>query len=366
MRILWLCSWYPNEKDAYRGDFIQRQAIATSAYCSIDVVHVVFWHINKHTQHIQNNNLKEYIFYVQEKNAISNFRMLKKILHQFLLDKKYDAIHLHIPFPVGSIAVSLSKKYNIPLYVSEHYGIYQKGVDGSYYNRSFLYKNIIKKTIRHAKKLIVVSQSLGQDMQQAVAAKDYHVISNVVDTKHFYHASQTKNAIFQFIHVSGMDANKNVEGIIKACALLKYRGYKFHMRCIGAKPQALLQLSKELQVDKDYISFDDAMTYVHVAQQVHKAHVGILFSYSETQSCVILEWLCSGLPVITSAVGGAKELINKDNGLLVQAGHVEDLVQAMESIMINYNQYDTKNIALQAQEKYSYEQVGKQIVTCYL
>ncbi|MBK7040707.1 MAG: hypothetical protein IPH46_09605 [Bacteroidetes bacterium] len=68
MNVIWLCSWYPNAVDAYRGDFIQRQAIATSAFARIDVVHIVFCDYHKATVTQVNAQLTEHIFYVKQQH----------------------------------------------------------------------------------------------------------------------------------------------------------------------------------------------------------------------------------------------------------------------------------------------------------
>ncbi|MCC6447738.1 MAG: hypothetical protein IT215_03545, partial [Chitinophagaceae bacterium] len=64
MNVIWLCSWYPNQVDKFRGDFIQRQAIAVSALLRVDVVHVVFVEENERTEsQIVNENLTEHLYY---------------------------------------------------------------------------------------------------------------------------------------------------------------------------------------------------------------------------------------------------------------------------------------------------------------
>ena len=40
IKALWLTSWYPNKKDEWNGDFIQRHAKAVAAFCKTDVIHV--------------------------------------------------------------------------------------------------------------------------------------------------------------------------------------------------------------------------------------------------------------------------------------------------------------------------------------
>jgi glycosyltransferase involved in cell wall biosynthesis len=80
---------------------------------------------------------------------------------------------------------------------------------------------------------------------------------------------------------------------------------------------------------------------------------------------VVLEWLCAGLPVISSAVGGVTELINEDNGLLVASGNSQALAEAMQHLMNHYGNYNRGEIARTAAATYSYEAVGLQLVELY-
>jgi glycosyltransferase involved in cell wall biosynthesis len=91
----------------------------------------------------------------------------------------------------------------------------------------------------------------------------------------------------------------------------------------------------------------------------------VLFSFYENQPCVILESLCSGLPVIATRVGGIPELIQDDNGLLVDAGNEEQLLQAMKTMIQKEKNYDRKKISSLASARFSYEYVGKDICSVY-
>lgn len=61
-------------------------------------------------------------------------------------------------------------------------------------------------------------------------------------------------------------------------------------------------------------------------------HVLVLPSYVEGMPRVVLEALATGRPIITTDISGARETIDERvNGVLVPPGHVDALVEAMES-----------------------------------
>ncbi len=67
-----------------------------------------------------------------------------------------------------------------------------------------------------------------------------------------------------------------------------------------------------------------------IAQVMQALDVFVLSSKNEGISNTILEAMASGLPVIATAVGGNVELVEDEvNGILVQAGDVPDMAQAL-------------------------------------
>lgn len=368
LKVIWLCSWYPNNENKFRGDFIQRQAIATSAYCNLEIVHIAESNTVANTIKQVNENLREHLFYIPKKNKILFWIQWIRIHEQYiknyiLQNGKPHAVHVHVAMPSGIIAWWWKKKYKIDFLLSEHYGIYNYDVNDHIRTRSFLFQLLTKKILRNCRKLITVSNSLGNDINKMVVEKEFSVIPNVVNTNLFSYENNT-NEIFTFIHVSNMVALKNVKGILQACEMLYNHNYTFQLILAGAKPIELIELLHQLKC-KNAIQFYDELPYDGIASLVKKSNAGVLFSMSETQSCVILEWLCSGLPVITSKVGGAKELIDEINGYTVEAGNIEQLFVAMKNMIDNYRHFNRKEISEKAKNKYSYESVGSKINAAY-
>ncbi|HPS10070.1 MAG TPA: glycosyltransferase, partial [Paludibacteraceae bacterium] len=80
---------------------------------------------------------------------------------------------------------------------------------------------------------------------------------------------------------------------------------------------------------------------------------------------VISESLACGKPVISTNVGGINEHINSTNGMLIEAGDEKGLLNALDSMIDNYIQYDSEAISAEAVLRYSYENVGKKLFSIY-
>ena len=71
-----------------------------------------------------------------------------------------------------------------------------------------------------------------------------------------------------------------------------------------------------------------------VPEILHRSDVGVLPSRSEGFPNALLEYMCAGLPVVASDVGGNAELIKgSDKGLLVPAGDPEGLANALLELL---------------------------------
>ena len=86
----------------------------------------------------------------------------------------------------------------------------------------------------------------------------------------------------------------------------------------------------------------------NVAGLMREADAYVLSSNYEGWARVLIEALCSSLPIVTTDVGCANEVVkNHHHGFVIPVNDKKSLVQAMLSMSRNKNQYDIfkKNIA---------------------
>jgi len=127
----------------------------------------------------------------------------------------------------------------------------------------------------------------------------------------------------------------------------------------------LTQYSSSLNIPAQNIQFTGWLGYTEVAAIMKKGNAFVLFSRYENQPCVIIEALCSGLPVISTEVGGINEIIDENNGVLLEMQDEVALLQAMIDVYNNYKTYNRASIAKNAALKFSYAAVGEAISTIY-
>jgi glycosyltransferase involved in cell wall biosynthesis len=367
LKILWLCSWYPNDVAPFEGDFVQRHAQAASLLNDIHVIKLTpvsdAKGVSKITRTFQQwENLTETFIYYPKSHSligktVSYFRwysLFKFAVENYIEKKgKPDLIHVHIPYKAGIIAKMIKRKYHIPFVVTEHWDGYNNIVENNYAQRDISFRNTIKDTLKSAAALHSVSDYLAEQMNQLVIKKPYTVFPNVVNTNYFNYAPQknTENK-FRLVHISNGVAKKNPAGIIDAFKQLNPEEFSFTIIGFPEEQNRLLQKMYP------FINFTGAIANKEVASYLQNADALIIFSDSENSPCVIGEALCCGLPVIATKVGGISELIHEDNGLLIAPRNVQELIEAIHQMRSNYQQYHKAQIAAVALEKFSYEQIA--------
>lgn len=139
----------------------------------------------------------------------------------------------------------------------------------------------------------------------------------------------------RIVSVGRLDANKNHEMMIRAFAKLssQYPDYTLTVYGEGELREFLQKLIVSLGLsDKVFLPG----VIPNVAENIEKASLFLLTSYSEGVSNALIEAMALGLPVIATDVpsGGTVELIRHgENGWIIPAGNQAALEEAMEKLL---------------------------------
>jgi len=379
--VLFLPSWYPSLLDAFTGDFIQRHAIALSQFIPVHVVFIV-----RDKKRIVTNsvkieetkigNLTETIIYYSCKNykmgiadRLMSMRKFKLIYQDYFSKKinkneKPTSVHVHVPYKAGLIALWLKNRYRLEYNVTEHWTGYDKSTKDNFYSRPTSFRYVTKKILRNAKYIVPVSKDLAEKLTSIVPGIRINVIPNAVNEKLFFFETKEPQP-FRFIHyVSSIKGQKNTEGLIKVFSGLKKIRQDWECIMYGSADQELSNLIITAGLEEK-IKFTGEISYAEVAEIVRSASAFVSFSNYENQPCSILEALCCGVPVIATKVGGIPEVINSQNGIIIDPLNESQLLQAMEMMMDNFKKFDLESIAKDAKMKFSYNAVGRQLCLLY-
>jgi glycosyltransferase involved in cell wall biosynthesis len=377
--ILWLPSWYPNEKQPTNGDFIQRHAEAASLYNKIKVLFFTQFgedvscefKIKKKTH----ETLDEYIIYIPFKPSgikwvdkirynIQFYSFSRKFISKYF--KEHGApglVHVHVPVKSGNIAYWIKKKYKISYLVSEHASTYLNEAPDSYFKRSFFYKKQVKRIFENAIAVTNVSATIGNILLELFNIKNLLVIPNVVNESLFKPKIKEAHE-FTFIHASTLTEQKNIFGILRSFAELYKIRQDWKLVILGAYTTDIVNFITAQHLSEN-ITLMNEVPHDQVPMYMQQSDVFVLFSNHENLPCVILEALCVGIPVISSIVGGVEEAVNRENGILVEKENEKELLEALLKIREEYHSYDRNKISREATEKYKGETIGKQFNNLY-
>lgn len=377
--ILWLPSWYPNKLEPYNGDFIQRHAKAAALYHPVTVI--FFTQLgervsqNYNVETTVNGNLKEIIVYIpfvplkirfldRIRYNIQYYSFAKKFLkNHFKKSGLPQMVHVHVPLKAGNLAFWIKRKFKTPVIVSEQASTYLKEAPDNFFNRHWLYRQQVKKIFETADYVTNVSAAVGKILQNLFNIRKFRVIHNTVNTKIFKYG-HIKNEVFTYIHVSSLTDQKNIFGILRVFKKLANIRRDWKLTIVGPYTIEIEQFIEQESL-KNLIFLAGEVPYEKVASYMQQAHVMVLFSKHENFPCVVVEALCCGLPVVSSDVAGVKEAINESNGILVNSGDEEQLLEEVMKMRDRYADYNTSQISSNAISKFNYQVIGEEFHKLY-
>lgn len=374
MNILIIPSWYSTNDNPTNGSFFREQAHALKESGNNVIVAFVevklFSKVNnkERVEVINDNGIKTYRI-IQGKapktgnvgTAIAFRSGIKKIYNEIIKEEKIDVVHLHSCIWGGIGGAFMAKKLKVPFVITEH---------SSYYGRfkvNFIEKQIIKYTLKNADKVISVSSYL-KEIISKYYKNDITIIPNTVDCNEFlYYKSDKKNSSdkFTFLSLCYLKNNKGVDILIKAFSkYFKEENVELIVAGDGPERLNLEKLAGELGVSHKVI-FKGALSRDEVKKEMSNCNVFALASRFETFGVVLIEALSSGKPVISTKNGGANDIVNDSNGILVDVNNIDQFGEKMYYMYKNYNEYDSYKIRKECIRKYSREVVTQKLLNIY-
>ena len=383
-KVLWLASWYPNAAEPFSGDFIKRQAEAASIYQPLTILFVGKYLTPLHSGTVtpdikcnESGSMEENILYYSSPgNSNTTFSKIRSLYTYFKKHAEYikrlrksdelpDLVHVQVAMKAGLIALFMKWKYKIPYVITEHWSGYFEGTKDSLFQKSYLIRYLTRLILKNASRLLPVSDSLGNQIRNHWTNIPFQKIPNVVNTRYFYPSVSQPEGSFRFIHISTLLYPKNPEGIIRSFSRLLSQGFQANLVLVGPLNPAIQEMIQSTGAHKEQIHCTGEISYEQVGAELRKSSALVMFSLYETMSCVVIEALCSGIPVIATRVGGIPEVVGNENGILINAGNETELLQAMKEMITTYQQYKRENISRQASAQFSYETIGRKITQVY-
>ena len=300
-------------------------------------------------------------------NAIRKLKMLRMYQVGLKYIKKHffepDLVHLHVAYPLGQVALLWKKLFGYKYVMTEHWTIYQPQ------NKDVLVGRLKKKIVKIANKAEVVmpvSLDLQRCMEGHGVLNRFQVIYNLVNTDIFRLGEAKTGNKKHILHISTLrDEAKNFSGILHVVEKLKQQRDDFELHVIHDYEAPEFKAFVKDHNLTDCVVFHGKKTSAEVAEAYQKADFFVLFSNFENLPCVIVEAFASGVPVLSTSVGGIAEIVSDERGILIPQGDEEALLQGMNQMLDHCREYDREAIRDYAIKTFAAQNIGRQIFEVY-
>jgi teichuronic acid biosynthesis glycosyltransferase TuaC len=267
--------------------------------------------------------------------ALSAFPRLRQIKKEGRLD----LIDAHFAYPDGYAASLLAKWLKVPFTIT------LRGTESRHIQDSrFAQKLLI--AIERAAQVFSVSESLRQlVITHGAKPAKIEVVGNGIDILRFTPRDKiTCRAALGIpsnarvlISVGGLVPRKGFHRVIELLPQLKQAFPELVFLIVGAgsaegnNRPALEQQVKQLKIENS-VKFLGSLPPDELPSALSAADVFVLATSNEGWANVFLEAMACGLPVVTTDVGGNKEVVNNDSlGIVVPFGDSDALRKAIET-----------------------------------
>ena len=372
MKILVVTSVFPNSKQPGLGVFVKERMFRVAQHCDMKVVAPVPWFpfINRlkknYRPSVPYREVQEGIevYHPRFFNVPRYFKSLDGLfffLSSCLAIKKirkdfpFEIIDSHFVYPDGMGAALLGRWFRVPVTIT---------IRGTI--RKYASKRLIRAQIRQVLAKVDRVFTVCEDLKQA--ALDFYpcadktvVVPNGVDPGKFYLVDKQSARLALhlgldrkiLISVGGLTERKGFHRIIEVLPQLKTRYPDILLIIVGSgsvegnNDSYLRRLVAELQL-ADHVLFAGAQPHAQLYRWLNAADVFCLATSNEGWANVFLEAMACGLPVVTTDVGGNKEVVcSAELGTLVPCHDQAALAQALSAAL--GKQWNTEEIIRYAQ-----------------
>lgn len=274
-----------------------------------------------------------------------------------------DVIHAHV-YGAAVPAAIVASRSGIPLVITEQFtGFPRRSLSGvEVWKARYAYK--------HAARALPVSQHLREAMRSYGIDVPFEVVPNVVDTSLFFAPEDSRNGgpERRLVFVGNLESSqhKGFPTLLRALVLLRERRRDWELDVIGDGPErARYEASAEALGLGQLVTFHGSQPKAAIAQMMRAADLFVLPSRFDNLPCAVVEALASGLPVVSTTVGGIPELVDERSGMLVPPDNPAALTDGLHDMLEDLETYDRRAIGAAARDRYSYQVVGEQLSCIY-
>lgn len=360
--IVVLSSLFPRPTQPYAGIFIRERMLRVSERLPLVVIAPIPWfpfqsilrrwrpHFRPHVDYyakdrgveVHSPRFLSIPFFFKSMDGLSMALGSYRTCRRLKKEGRADLIDAHFVYPDGYAACCLGSWLRVPFTVTA------RGTE-SRLARSPILRSLMGRVVRAASHLFAVSSSLKEILLSLGAPEsNVTVVGNGVDIEKFYPvnklAARAKLGLPAdarvLISVGGLVERKGFHRVIECLPDLVERFPKLVYVVVGSGgpegdwgPRLRTQI-KQLNLDR-HVVFTGSVPAGEMKEPLSAADIFVLATRNEGWANVFLEAMACGLPVVTTDVGGNREVVRGSRvGVVVPFGDQKALENAIEESLV--------------------------------
>ena len=334
MKVLFLTPWYPSEKDAMSGLFVQ-----------------------KHVEAVRAQGVEVRVIFSQ--TIPDTWRQWKALQRE---GWKPDLVQLNVIQKQGLLA----KTIGVPYIIVEHWSGYLPE-NGQFSRMSRFKRDLYRHIANNAERILTVSEPLQKAMQACgIENEHWGTIDNVVDDFFFEpRVKSQESRVKTLLHVSCFDERaKNVKGLLRAAKMLSEKRQNWRLKLVGTGVdyEDVRAYADTLDIPQGCLEWTGELTPQQVADEMHRADALVLSSRYETYGVVLAEAAAAGLPILSTPVGIAEEVADLIVPQEIAQHKAGTFAEFIESILWNEKITNQKS---KITNQFTADAIGRKLVSIY-
>lgn len=282
---------------------------------------------------------------------------------------KPDVLHAQSSLWGGILASYISKKENIPYFITEHFS--ELILNKKYADPKLKFRKLIEEAFNESAQTFAVSNFFKTELNLKYNIKNdkLHVLPNII-SKELTTIDEIKKdpnkSDFVVLNIGNLIPLKNQITLFKAVKLIKEQGISIQLNVIGVG-----KLKEKLQ---EFIFRNNLDKVIHLLGSKSRQEV---FCHIQQSDCIvsastfetfgmsIIEAHAFGKPVVAFDAGGPKDTVANENGLLIKENSPEAFADAIGKIIERYQIYNQDEIASRCIERFGEDEIYQKLIQYY-
>jgi glycosyltransferase involved in cell wall biosynthesis len=312
-------------------------------------------HVVRHREPVRIVENEKVHFYLtgSGNNFFSTIWKLCVKAFKVIKSSEIDSVITYNVFPYGFFA------YLIARFKKKKLVLCFIGADYNYYLQKQPFRFLIKRSLEYSSIIICKGHHMTEGLLLIGTDKNKLAYYPHFVSREWFVNGSKENAEFDLISVCELIPRKRIDILIRAVSLLKNKGITVNT-CIvgnGSEYEALKALANELDVN-DQIHF--AGFQKEVINYLKWSKIYVQTSWGEGLSLSLLESIAAGLVPVCTVAGSERDIIEHDvNGLFIEIGNAQDLVDKINYVLAGENYERLRLANLKRRDQFTIENAGR-------